>query len=90
MAENSESSTNATLSKRNSGRKAKVEYGKTNYRIPVDHERALRYAALMSEKTPNAISKPEDMVVDAVARYIEMLRKKGMDFPEAILPVKPA
>ncbi|WP_152560043.1 hypothetical protein [Hymenobacter sp. IS2118] len=90
MAENSESSTNAPLSKSSSGRKAKVEYGKTNYRIPVDHERALRYAALMSEKTPNAISKPEDMVVDAVARYIEMLRKKGMDFPEAILPVKPA
>lgn len=90
MAENSESSTVAPFGKSNSGRKAKIEYGKTNFRIPVDHERALRYAALMSEKTPNAISKAEDMVIDAVARYIELLRKKGMDFPEAILPVKPA
>lgn len=88
MADNPESSPNAPLGKSNSGRKAKVEYGKTNFRIPVDHERALRYAALMSEKTPNAISKPEDMVIDAVSRYIELLRKKGMDFPEAILPVK--
>lgn len=90
MAENSESSTGAPVGKGNSGRKAKIEYGKINFRIPADYERALRYAALMSEKTPNAISKAEDMVVDAVGRYIEMLRKKGMEFPDAIFPTKPA
>ena len=90
MAENSESSNGVPLGKGNGGRKAKTEYGKTNFRLPVDHERALRYASIMLEKTPGAVNKPEAMVEDAVSRYIELLRKKGMDFPESILPGKPA
>ena len=90
MTENSESSNDAPSGKGNSGRKAKAEYGKTNFRILADHERALRYASLMNEKTPGAISTPEAMVQDAVSKYIEMLRKKGTDFPDSILPGKPS
>ena len=90
MAENSESINSTPAGKGNGGRKAKTEYGKMSFRLPVDHERALRYASLMLEKTPNAASTPQAMVEDAVSRYIELLRKKGVEFHESILPVKPA
>lgn len=58
-----------------------------SFRLPIDHERALRYAQLMLEKVPNAISDPHEMVTDAISKYIQMLRtKQGVDFPESIFP----
>lgn len=89
MTENLESPNSTPVGKGNGGRKVKTEYGKINFRLPADHERALRYASLMLEKTPNAANSSQAMVEDAVSRYIELLRKK-IDFPESILPSKPA
>lgn len=89
MTENSESSNNSLSGKGNGGRKAKTEYGKATFRLPVDHERALRYASLMLERTPNAATSSQAMVEDAVSRYIELLRKK-IEFPDSILPGKPS
>ena len=88
MAENSESIGSGAVSKTPNGRKAKAEYGKMSFRLPVDHERTLRYASLMLETVPNATCSPQAMVEEAVNRYIDSLRKRGLEFHEAILPSK--
>ena len=62
------------------------KYSSTNYRIAEKQERLLRYAELYLETRGEAIHTPQQMIEDAVAKYIELLRKKyNIMFPDYLL-----
>jgi hypothetical protein len=80
------SSTAAKSKKGKNAPKAKPTFGKTAFKLPVTLERALRYVAFLQEDSPNLPSTAQEILEDAVTRHIEYLKKKGIVFPEAILP----
>lgn len=59
----------------------KKAMGKTNFRLPIALDRALRLAAVMLEESGEEVHTPQQMVEHAVRTYMEHLQnKKGVDF----------
>ncbi|SFQ79736.1 hypothetical protein [Hymenobacter arizonensis] len=64
-----------------------VKFGKRKFFLPYDMERALRFASFQLEVTPKAvIIEPEDLVIEAVRRHLDLLAKH-ITFTPGMWPV---
>lgn len=71
------------------GKGAKGLYGKLSVRLLVDHEHALRLASVLLERAGDPVHTVQQMVDDAMGRYVNLLQtKKNIDF-QGIIPKKP-
>ena len=82
-------SSNASKSqKRGTGKNLPgVKFGNLKFKLPYDMERALRFASFQLEVNPKATHiEPEDLVIEAVRRHLDLLAKH-MVFTPGMWPV---
>ena len=64
-----------------------VKFGNLKFKLPYDMERALRFASFQLEVNPKAtFIEPEDLVIEAVRRHLDLLAKH-ITFSPGMWPV---